>query len=445
MYLSPLSSRYSSEVKNISEIFSDTQYFIQRVRVEFVYLRILFEKKNLSNEKIDILKNIFNSIESEIDVSYERFTQIDKITKHDVKAIEYFIKEKLDHYDLSEYKEFVHCGLTSQDINSVAFTIILNNVISQLKTEFKNFIDSINILLKNTDIVTIGYTHGQRAIPVNMSYELSKLKDKIQNTMNDIIQIELSAKFSSSTGNYTTLQIIFPTLCEIDKLYSNLNKYLDVDIKFTKKARQIDDYTSYMKLLFLIEKLSIDIKEFTSNIWLKIHRNELIQNKRDGEIGSSVMSHKINPWRLEQADAITNMVVSMSRGIRDTIGISKDSRDMSDSYALRYVGEVIGNLVLLMRNVSVDFISLKPNNNLIKEILEDSYSSLSEYIQTYIRWNYPEIKDPYKLLEDLTKGRKITKSDLDEFINKLEINEIDKEHLKSIKIENYIGTAEYLI
>ena len=125
MYLSPLSSRYSSEVKNISEIFSDTQYFIQRVRVEFVYLRILFEKKNLSNEKIDILKNIFNSIESEIDVSYERFTQIDKITKHDVKAIEYFIKEKLDHYDLSEYKEFVHCGLTSQDINSVAFTIIL--------------------------------------------------------------------------------------------------------------------------------------------------------------------------------------------------------------------------------------------------------------------------------------------------------------------------------
>lgn len=442
MSLSPLSSRYILEVNELSSIFSDKQYFIQRVRVECVYLKILFEKKNLSLESIEKVDKLFKSIESiesEIDISYDRFRYFDNITKHDVKAIEFFIKEKMDQFDLSKYKEFVHCGLTSQDINSVGYTLILNNVIKYLKIEFKKFIDSIDILLEQTNITTMGYTHGQKAIPVNMSYELSKLKDKIKNTIDDIVDIKFSAKFSGSTGNYTTLLIIFGNIDSIYDMYSKLNKELCTDIIYTKKARQIDDYTSYIKFLFLIEKLSIDIKEFTSNIWLKIHRNELVQTKKEKEIGSSVMSHKINPWRLEQADAVTNMIVSMSRSIRDTIGISKDSRDMSDSYALRYVGEVLGNLVLLIKNVSIDFVSLKPNEKLIKNILEESYSSLSEYIQTYLRWNYPEIIDPYKLLETLTKGKNITKFELDEFIEKLEINELDKKHLKSIKIENYVG------
>ena len=435
MSLSPLSTRYASSVSDLTEIFSDTQYFIQRVRVELAYFKILLRKKNIQFDE-----KLIDSILDESGKSYERFCEIDKITKHDVKAIEYFIKEKLSKDEnLSKYKEFVHCGLTSQDVNSVGFTLILNNVLTYLKGEFDKFSYSLNELLKNTDIITIGYTHGQKAIPVNMSYEFSKLKDKIENTFKKITDLKLSAKFSSSTGNYTTLMIIFPDMNSIDKLYSDLNEELNSSIEFNKKARQIDDYTSYTEFLSLIETLAMNMKEFCLNVWLKIHRNELIQQKKEGEIGSSVMSHKINPWRLEQAEAISNLIISMSRGIRDTISISKDSRDMSDSYALRYVGEVVGNITLLLKNVSNDIISLKPNEKLIKEILNDSYSSLSEYIQTYLKWNYPEIKDPYKLLENLTKGKNITKPQLDEFIDSLQINQAHKECLKEIKIENYIG------
>jgi adenylosuccinate lyase len=435
MSLSPLSTRYASSVSDLTEIFSDTQYFIQRVRVELAYFKILLRKKNVQFED-----KLIDSILDNPNQSYERFCEIDKITKHDVKAIEYFIKEKLSKDEnLSKYKEFVHCGLTSQDVNSVGFTLILNNVLTYLKGEFDKFSYSLNELLKNTDIITIGYTHGQKAIPVNMSYEFSKLKDKIENTFKKITDLKLSAKFSSSTGNYTTLMIIFPDMNSIDKLYSDLNEELNSSIEFNKKARQIDDYTSYTEFLSLIETLAMNMKEFCLNVWLKIHRNELIQQKKEGEIGSSVMSHKINPWRLEQAEAISNLIISMSRGIRDTISISKDSRDMSDSYALRYVGEVVGNITLLLKNVSNDIISLKPNEKLIKEILNDSYSSLSEYIQTYLKWNYPEIKDPYKLLENLTKGKNITKPQLDEFIDSLQINQAHKECLKEIKIENYIG------
>ncbi len=435
MSLSPLSTRYASSVSDLTEIFSDTQYFIQRVRVELAYLKILLRKKNIQFDE-----KLIDSILDESGKSYERFCEIDKITKHDVKAIEYFIKEKLStDENLSKYKEFVHCGLTSQDANSVGFTLILNNVLIYLKSEFYNFSYSLNELLKNTDIITIGYTHGQKAIPVNMSYEFSKLKDKIENTFKKITDLKLSAKFSSSTGNYTTLMIIFPDMNSIDKLYSDLNNELNSSIEFNKKARQIDDYTSYTEFLSLIETLAMNMKEFCINVWLKIHRNELIQQKKEGEIGSSVMSHKINPWRLEQAEAISNLIISMSRGIRDTISISKDSRDMSDSYALRYVGEVVGNVSLLLKNVSNDIISLKPNEKLIKEILNDSYSSLSEYIQTYLKWHYPEIKDPYKLLEKLTKGKNITRDELHSFIDSLDINESDKTHLKGIKIENYVG------
>jgi len=248
------------------------------------------------------------------------------------------------------------------------------------------------------------------------------------------MNVKLTCKFSSSVGNCSTLLLIF-NKDEIKDLYDELSRLLNRKLNFTTHARQIDDYTSIIILLQTIQRMSLALREYALNIWLRITRNELIQESISGEIGSSVMAHKINPWRLEQAEATGNIIYSLCDAIIRTIGISKDSRDMSDSYALRNMGEIFGNLVVLIKNIETSIINLKINREKINNILNENITSISEYFQTYLRWNC-SIEEPYKLLENLTKGKYITYDELNTFIDNLNIENYHKKHLKTINIYN---------
>jgi adenylosuccinate lyase len=265
----------------------------------------------------------------------------------------------------------------------------------------------------NEKIMT--YTHGQPAVPSFFDVELDKLHIKIKNSFDDFINVKLTCKFSSSIGNCSTLLLIF-NKDEINELYNELSKLLNRKLNFTTHARQIDDYTSIIILLQTIQRISLALREYAMNIWLRITRQELIQETIIGEIGSSVMAHKINPWRLEQAEATGNIIYSLCDAIIRTIGISKDSRDMSDSYALRYIGEIFANLTILIKNIEIGIKNLQINKNKINNILNENITSISEYFQTYLRWNCC-IEEPYKLLENLTKGKYITYDDLNIFID----------------------------
>ena len=214
-----------------------------------------------------------------------------------------------------------------------------------------------------------------------------------------------------------------------------MSNLLNRKLNFTPHARQIDDYTSIIILLQTIQRMSLSLREYAMNIWLRITRNELIQENISGEIGSSVMAHKINPWRLEQAEATGNIIYSLCDAIIRTIGMSKDSRDMSDSYALRNMGEVFNNLIILIKNIEISIKSLQLNKTKINNILNENITSISEYFQTYLRWN-TTIEEPYKLLENLTKGKYITYDELKIFIDNLDIDDCHKTHLKNINIYN---------
>lgn len=416
--LTPLTGRYASFVEEISKIFNEENYYIERVKVEIMYLAILLKKKS-----IDIHLNI--------NIDYNKILEIEKTTKHDVKAIEYYIRTLIDN----QYHNYIHCGLTSQDVNSVGYILMLENsrdYFNTLFTDFKLSLDEFRNKFTNEIIMT--YTHGQPAVPSLFDIELDKFHIKIKNSFDDFMNVKLTCKFSSSVGNCSTLLLIFNE-DEINDLYEEMSRLLNRKLNFTSYARQIDDYTSIIILLQTIQRISLNLKEYAMNIWLRITRNELIQENIIGEIGSSVMAHKINPWRLEQAEATTNIIYSLCDAIIRTIGISKDSRDMSDSYALRNMGEIFGHLVVLIKNIKISIKNLQLNKDKINNILNENITSVSEYFQTYLRWN-TNIEEPYKLLENLTKGKYITYNDLHLFIDSLNIDIKHKEHLKTINIYN---------
>jgi len=330
MSLTPLIGRYAGLVKDIANIFNEENYYIERTRVEIVYLSILLKKKSINI-------NILN-----INIDYKKILEIEETTKHDVKAIEYYIRTLTD----KSIHNYIHCGLTSQDVNSIGYILMLENSRDYFNNLFDKFKESLNNFknkFNKEPIMT--YTHGQPAVPSYFDLELDKLHIKILNSFDDFKNVNLTCKFSSSIGNCSTLLLIFNKE-EINELYNELSKLLNRKLNFTTYARQIDDYTSIIILLQTIQRITLNLKEYALNIWLRITRQELIQENIIGEIGSSVMAHKINPWRLEQAEATTNIIYNMCDAIIRTISISKDSRDMSDSYALRNTGEIFGNLVI---------------------------------------------------------------------------------------------------
>jgi adenylosuccinate lyase len=441
MALSPLANRYRSVVQELEDVFSDKQYFLARLRIELTYLAILTKHKGYYSDDVDREYSWAMNCEDKDSLYYNEFCEIDKITQHDVKALEYFVKSRIlrEGSNWVEIRNLVHCGLTSQDVNSLGYTWMLSNSLKYLKSEFDEFASIVNTFLSKMDTVAMGYTHGQPAIPVNIGEEYRKHFRKITTTFKRIQEVQLTAKFASSTGNYSTLLVIFANMEEIHKMQAELLKMLGVDFQLTSHPRQIDDYTSYVVLLQLIQQLALNLKEFALNVWLRITRGELVQIKKDGEVGSSVMSHKINPWRLEQAEATSNIIHGLCDAVIRTISVSRDSRDMSDSYALRYMGEILGNVILLLRSIANDIGRLETNKQLITASLEANWGSLSEYIQTYLRWNCPMIEDPYKLLADFTKGKKITQAELLEFIASLPIEDHHKKKLSTIEINHYVG------
>jgi adenylosuccinate lyase len=416
--LTPLVGRYSSFVEDISKIFNEENYYIERARVEIIYLAILLKKKSIE-------------LQLNITIDYNKILEIEQTTKHDVKAIEYYIRTITD----KSVHNYIHCGLTSQDINSVGYILMLENsrdYFSKLFNNFKISLDMFKNKFTNKKIMT--YTHGQPAVPSLFDIELDKLHIKIKNSFDDFMNVKLTCKFSSSVGNCSTLLLIF-NKDEINELYEEMSRLLNRQLNFTTHARQIDDYTSIIILLQTIQRISLALREYAMNIWLRITRNELIQDNVAGEIGSSVMAHKINPWRLEQAEATGNIIYSLCDAIIRTIGISKDSRDMSDSYALRNMGEIFDHLVVLIKNINIGINNIKLNKEKVNNILNENITSISEYFQTYLRWN-TNIEEPYKLLENLTKGKYINYDDLHTFIDNLDIGNHHKQHLKTINIYN---------
>ncbi|VBB18141.1 hypothetical protein YASMINEVIRUS_604 [Yasminevirus sp. GU-2018] len=438
--ISVVDGRYAEILDDFRLMASDQHYYMMRMRVELVWLSTViryinesedvksgsdFEvfKSSTYKEDIDYLAWLSQSIDFKnksplmyqtvANIHYEKIREIEKVTQHDVKAIEYYLRTLIG----KGYHNLLHICITSQDANSVAMTCILQD-------ECDYFVNKLDEFLKKSerlfgfDINFLERTHGQIAVKGNMGHFIKKLVIPIIKTRAKLVKCssELTTKFSSSTGNYSTLLIGFKSIDTIHELQQTLALKLGHTLTFNDYARQIDDYTSYVELCQVFATLNLQIRSFMEQIWLMITRGHIVQKKVTGEIGSSVMPQKVNPWRIEQGFGLFQNAYSGFNSVAQALMASRDARDMSDSVTLRFMQEYIAYTILLMNTFSVLIDRIEPNSEFCQKEIDDNQQWKGEIVQTHLRIiNYTG--DSYAQTAEFMKGRSVSKEDFNKYVD----------------------------
>jgi adenylosuccinate lyase len=438
--ISPLDGRYREQIAPLAKYFSEFGWMKYRVLVEIEYFIALCEL-NLPQ-----LSDFDKSQYDDMRQLYEEFSQADAFliknfeqkTKHDIKAVEYYLKQEWEALGLQKYKEFIHFGLTSQDVNNTAIPLLLKNAMDKVYVpQIKNVVRKLEHKAKEWfDIPMLAHTHGQPASPTRLGKEIRVFTERIKGQLNLLASLPFHAKFGGATGNFNAHYAAYP---QIDWLHF-AEKFVDetLGLKRLSFTTQIDPYDGLAAILDNLKRINTIFIDFARDMWQYISMEYFKQNIIKGEVGSSAMPHKVNPIDFENAEgnfAISNALLEFMSA---KLPISRLQRDLTDSTVLRNLGVVIGHsfLALLSLDKGIDKISL--NQQALQNDLEENWVVVAEAIQTILRReNYP---NPYEALKDLTRiNEKINKENLHHFIDTLQIDEDVKTELKQITPFNYIG------
>ena len=455
--ISCLDTRYFNDVKELINVCDDFAYYRNRIYVELKYFELFTSCVITYNPYTDFTYN-----------DYLKIVESEAILKHDVKAIEYFIKEIPEVKD-TEKSHLIHIGLTSQDVNSLGFIIcfrdslfiILDNLnklihsfTEQLITPYtntntNNTTNNNNTTNTNTnDIVMLSYTHGQPATPTHFSKEMLIYKtrlDTIYNEIKEFIYTGLTVKFGGATGEMNALNFSLPDINWSEwadhfiTLFNTHNTYTKNPTKFirTQYTNQCDNYDSIIKVLYMIKRMLHILEHLRGNLWLYIHREYFIQKNVKDEIGSSTMPNKINPIDLENAKTSIEMSKRMIDGICDILTETSFQRDISDSSALRNISSIFGYVLITLKKMSSGVSRLQPNIKKIKEELINHPEVILEGIQTYLKIHC-NIENSYETIKTISRGNKLTLLDIYNMIDLLDIDDIHKIRLKYLTPETYI-------
>jgi len=439
--LSPLDGRYRKVIQELSNYFSEAALVKYRVKVEVEYFIALCELPlpqlaSFNKELFPSLRNIYENF-SDADVLTIKETE--KITNHDVKAVEYFIKEKFDALKIDEaYKEFVHFGLTSQDINntSVPLTIkdALNAVYFPLLTTILNEIKAKAIAWKN--ISMLAKTHGQPASPTKLGKEIYVFVERIEKQLQQVKSIPFSAKFGGATGNFNAHHVAYPTYKWVDFANNFVNNSLGLDRSQT--TTQIEHYDNLAALFDGLKRINTILIDLDRDMWTYISMDYFKQKIKDGEIGSSAMPHKVNPIDFENSEGNLGFANAIFEHLAAKLPISRLQRDLTDSTVMRNVGVPIGHTVLALVSLQKGWNKLIVNEDKIAADLENNWAVVAEAIQTILRREgFPK---PYEALKELTRtNTKITATSIANFIDGLNVSSEIKAELKQITPFNFTG------
>ena len=435
--ISPLDGRYRKQLQHLDEYFSEYALMKSRVVVEIEYLFFLSSKKffllsqKAARHLLDIKENF--SLEDA-----QQIKEIEKKTNHDVKAIEYFLKAKLEEVEENASKEWVHFGLTSQDINNTAIPLLWKHVI---EFEYLPSILNLNAQFKLLasewkDVTMLARTHGQPASPTKLGKELMVFVERIQNAIDQFITIPFSAKFGGATGNFNAHHIAYPTKDWIKLSNEFVEKSLGLQrMQFTT---QIEHYDNLAAQFDCIKRINTILIDFCRDVWTYISIDYFKQQINKEEVGSSAMPHKVNPIDFENAEGNLGIANALFEHLSAKLPISRMQRDLTDSTVLRNIGVPFAHTILSLKSIEKGLNKLVLNSEKIYQDLEENWAVVSEAIQTILRReNYP---DPYEALKELTRGKnKITKELIHQFIDTLNINATLKKELKQISPHNYTG------
>jgi adenylosuccinate lyase len=436
--ISPIDGRYRKQVQHLDEYFSEYGLIKYRVLVEIEYLLFLSQKKIVKlNERA--AKELFRIKEEFSLEDAQAIKTIEQTTNHDVKAVEYFIKEKLRNVDAADVLEWVHFGLTSQDINNTAVPLSWKHAL-----EFEYFPTLLNLnrglrLLAEEwkEIPMLARTHGQPASPTRLGKEIMVFVERIENAVEQALYIPVSAKFGGATGNFNAHYVAFPKKDWIAFANEFVDDILGLQrLQFTTQIEHYDNLAASFDSLKRINNILID---FCRDIWTYISMDYFKQKTKKGEVGSSAMPHKVNPIDFENAEGNLGMANALLEHLSAKLPVSRLQRDLTDSTVLRNIGVPFSHIFIALRSIEKGLGKLVLNNEKIEQDLEDNWAVVAEALQTILRREaYP---NPYEALKDLTRGKnKIDKKTIHQFIDKLDITAAVKKELKTITPHNYAGT-----
>lgn len=437
--LSPLDGRYASATQSLTPYYSEYGLIYYRVRVEVEYLialtAVLPDLKNFPKGKVADLRNIYTKFNEADALSIK---EIEKTTNHDVKAVEYFLKKKFDELGLSDYKEFIHFGLTSQDVNNTAIPLSLKEaMIAVLVPAIQNIITTLHKFSTEwAAIAMLARTHGQPASPTRLGKEIQVFVVRLQKQVELLDTIPYSAKFGGATGNFNAHHIAYPQIDWNDFANGFVNTQLG--LHRSNPTTQIEHYDNLAALFDNLKRINTILIDFSRDVWQYVSMNYFKQKIKAGEVGSSAMPHKVNPIDFENAEGNLGIANALYEHLSAKLPISRLQRDLTDSTVLRNIGVPIGHTLLALKSLEKGIGKLELNQAAIDADLEENWAVVAEAIQTVLRKeNYP---NPYEALKALTRtNEKITQASIHKFIEGLEVTNELKTKLKAISPFNYTG------
>ena len=438
--ISPIDGRYSDKTEVLSQYFSEKALIFYRVKVEVEYFISLCklgipQLKKFESKKFDDLRKIYQDFSNEDAIEIKK---IEKVTNHDVKAVEYFIKQKFEILGISDYKEFIHFGLTSQDINNSAIPLsikdFVNNIyipkINKVITAIENKSEELK------DITIIARTHGQPASPTKLGKEFKVFSTRINEQMKTLKKIPNSAKFAGAVGNFNAHKVAYPEIDWKEFGQNFIEKELGLNYSFP--TTQIEHYDSFAALCDNCRRINNILLDMCVDIWTYISHDYFKQKIIKDEVGSSAMPHKVNPIDFENSEGNLGLANSTFNFFSNKLTKSRLQRDLTDSTVLRNIGVPFGHTLISFESLLKGLKKIYANEVKINKDIEDNWIVVSEAIQTILRRE--GYNNPYEIMKELTRNNeKIDKKSLHEFIDKLNVDTTIKNELKQISPYNYTG------
>ena len=438
--LSPVDGRYRQQVDELAVFFSEYALIRYRIYVEIEYFIALSDiplprLEGISERQKKRIKNIYENFTLE---DAGKVKEIEKITNHDVKAVEYFIKDAFKDCGLDEYIEFVHFGLTSQDINNTAVPLSLRNAVHEVYYPLvEQLLRKLQELVTDwAEIPMLARTHGQPASPTRLGKEVKVFHERIMKQIGLLKAIPCSAKFGGATGNFNAHYVAYPSIDWAGFANRFVNEVLGLDR--SRVTTQIEHYDNLAAIFDNLKRVNTILIDLCRDFWTYISMDYFRQSIKKGETGSSAMPHKVNPIDFENAEGNLGVANAFFEHLAVKLPVSRLQRDLTDSTVLRNIGVPIAHTVLSLKAIMKGLSKISVNKSVINADLKANWIVIAEAVQTVLRREgYPE---PYEVLKDLTrKNRKVTQADFIKFIDSLKVNEALKVELKAITPFNYTG------
>lgn len=437
--ISPIDGRYRSQVDNLAPYFSEFALMQYRLRVEVEYFIALSQKKifNLAPATANKLRLAYLNFTPEVALETKK---IEKITNHDVKALEYYLKEQLDTLEIGELKEFIHFGLTSQDVNNTAVPLLWKEALeNEYYPAISNLVLELRKLAKSwKNISMLARTHGQPASPTNLGKEIMVFVERIEDQLNLFNHIPYSCKFGGATGNFNAHAVSFPNIDWIK--FANAFCSSKLGLQRQQYTTQIEHYDYLAAHFDGIKRINTILTDFSRDVWTYISMDYFKQKTKAGEVGSSAMPHKVNPIDFENAEGNLGLANAIFEHLSIKLPISRLQRDLTDSTVLRNIGVPFSHTIIALKSISKGIGKLVLNEDAIRADLDKNWAVVAEAIQTILRReHYPK---PYEALKELTRGKtSINKESIHKFIDQLEVKVAVKKELKKITPFNYTGVS----